>query len=76
MVRRCKWRRAVAFSGGEGAPVGGDGECGVLQHQRGKGVRGLQEIARIGSSGRSSTGSGGWQRCSARIREGDWAAGG
>jgi hypothetical protein len=32
MVRRRKRRRAVAFIGGEGALVGGDGGCGVLQH--------------------------------------------
>jgi hypothetical protein len=36
-VRRCKRRRAAAFDDGEGAPVGGDGGCGVLQHRRGKG---------------------------------------
>jgi hypothetical protein len=36
--------------------VGGDDGCGVLQHRRDKGVRKLQEIAGIGSSGRSSTG--------------------
>jgi hypothetical protein len=29
-VRWHKRRRAVAFVGGEGAPVGGDGGCGVL----------------------------------------------
>jgi hypothetical protein len=75
-VRRCKRRRAVAFISGEGAPVGGDGGCGVLQHQRGKGVRKLQEIARIGSSGRSSPGSGGQRRCSAGICGGEGAAGG
>jgi hypothetical protein len=37
MVRWRKRRRAAAFVGGEGAPVGGDGGCGVLQHRRGKG---------------------------------------
>jgi hypothetical protein len=37
MVRRCKWRRAAVFITGRGAPVGGDGGCGVLQHRRGKG---------------------------------------
>jgi hypothetical protein len=44
----------------------------VLQLKRGEGVRGLQEIAGIGSSGRSSPGSGGRRRCSAGIhaREG------
>jgi hypothetical protein len=67
MVRRRKRHRAAAFIGGEGAPVGGDGGCGVLQHRRGKGMRKLQEIAGIDSSGRSSPGSGGWRRCSAGI---------
>jgi hypothetical protein len=38
-VRRCKQHRAAAFIGGEGAPVGGDGGCGVLQHRRGKGEK-------------------------------------
>jgi hypothetical protein len=52
-VRRRKRRRVVAFVSGEGAPMGGDGGCGVLQHQRGKGVRKLQEITGIGSLGRS-----------------------
>jgi hypothetical protein len=75
-VRQRKRRRAAAFIGGEGAPVHGDGGCGVLQHQRGKGVRKLQEIAGIGSSGRSSPGSGGRWRCSAGIHEGEWAASG
>jgi hypothetical protein len=41
MVRRSERHRAAAFIGGEGAPVGGDGGCGVLQHRRGKGVRKL-----------------------------------
>jgi hypothetical protein len=37
-VKRRKQRRAAAFVDGEGAPVGGDGGCGVLQHrcERGK----------------------------------------
>jgi hypothetical protein len=39
-------------------------------------VRKLQEIAWIGSSGRSSPGSGGRWWCSAGIHEGEWAAGG
>jgi hypothetical protein len=34
-VRRRKRRPAAAFIGGEGAPVGGDGGCGVLQHRGG-----------------------------------------
>jgi hypothetical protein len=75
-VRRRKRHRAAAFIGGEGALVGGDGGCGVLQHRRGKGVRKLQENEGIGSSGRSSPRSGGQRRCSAGIREGEWAAGG
>jgi hypothetical protein len=29
-VRRRERRRATAFVGGEGDPVGGDGGCGVL----------------------------------------------
>jgi hypothetical protein len=64
-VRRRKWRRTAAFVGREGAPLGGDGGCGVLQHRRGKGVRKLQEID---STGRSSPGSGRRRRCSAGIR--------
>jgi hypothetical protein len=32
MVRRRKRRRAAVFIGGEGALVGGDGGCGVLQY--------------------------------------------
>jgi hypothetical protein len=48
----------------------------VLQLRRGEGVRNLQEISGIGSSGRSSPGSGGRRRCSARIREGEGAVGG
>jgi hypothetical protein len=75
-VRRRKQHMAAAFVGEEGAPVGGDGGCGVLQHWRGKGVRKLQEIAGIGSLRRSSPGSGGRRRCSTGIREGEGAAGG
>jgi hypothetical protein len=52
----------------EGAPVVAGGGDDILQIGRGEGVRGLQEIAGIGSSGRSSPGSGGQRRCSARIR--------
>jgi hypothetical protein len=61
-VRRCKWRRAAAFVGGEGAPVVASGGDEVLQLGRGEGVRDLQEISGIGSSGRSSPGSGRWRR--------------
>jgi hypothetical protein len=75
-VRRRERRRATSFIGGEGALVGGDGGCGVLQHRRSKGVRKMQEIAGIRNSWRSSPGSGGRRRCSAGIREGEWAAGG
>jgi hypothetical protein len=57
--RRRKSFGAAAFVSGEGAPVVADGGDEVLQLGRGEGVRGLQEIAGIGSSGRSSPGSGG-----------------
>jgi hypothetical protein len=70
MVRRCQRRRAVAFIGGEGAPVVAGGGDEVLQLGRGEGVRDLKEILGIRSSGRSSPGSGGRLRCSAGIREG------
>jgi hypothetical protein len=57
----------VAFARGEGAPVVVV-ECDeVLQLGRGKGVRKLQEIARIGGSRRSSPGNGGRWRRSAGI---------
>jgi hypothetical protein len=75
-VRRCQRRRAAAFVGGEGAPVVADGGDEVLQLGRGEGVRDLQEISGIGSSGRSSPGRGGRRRCLAGIREGEGAAGG
>jgi hypothetical protein len=58
-VRRCKRRWAAAFIGGEGAPVVAGGGDESLQLGRGEGVRDLQEISGIGSSGRSSPGSGG-----------------
>jgi hypothetical protein len=69
-VRRCKLRRVPAFIGGEGAPVVAGGGDEVLHLGRGEGVRDLQEISGIGSSGRSSPGSGGRRRCSAGIHEG------
>jgi hypothetical protein len=75
-VRRCQRRRAAAFVGGEGAPVVAGGGDEVLQLGRGEGVRDLQEILGIGSSGRSSPGSGGRRRCSAGIHEGEGAASG
>jgi hypothetical protein len=34
----------AAFAGGEGDPMGGDGGCGVLQHQCGRGKRELAPI--------------------------------
>jgi hypothetical protein len=75
-VRQCKRCRAAAFVGGEGAPVVVGRGDEVLQLRRGERVRDLQEILGIGSSGRSSPGSGERRRCSAGIREGEGAAGG
>jgi hypothetical protein len=66
------------FADGEGAPVVVV-ECDeVLQLGRGKEVRKLQEIARIGGSGRNSPENGGRWRRSAGIlaREGLPVAGG
>jgi hypothetical protein len=68
----------AVFAVGEGAPVVVV-ECDeVLQLGRGKEVRKLQEIARIGGSGRSSPGNGGrWRRSvGIRAREGLPLAGG
>jgi hypothetical protein len=75
-VRRCQRRRAAAFVGGEGFPVVTGGGDEVLQLGRGEGVRDLQEISGIGSSGTGSPGSGGRRRCSAGIHEGEGATGG
>jgi hypothetical protein len=75
-VRRYQQRRAATFVGGEGAPVVTGGGEEVLQLGRVEGVRDLQEILGIGTSRRSSPGSGGRRRCSTGIREGDGAAGG
>jgi hypothetical protein len=75
-VRRCQRRRAATFVGGEGAPVVADGGDEVLQLGRGEGVRDLQEISGIGRPWRSSPGSGGRWRCSAKIHEGEGAVGG
>jgi hypothetical protein len=47
--RRRKSFGAAAFVSGEGAPVVAGGGDEVLQLGRGEGVRGLQEIAGIGS---------------------------
>jgi hypothetical protein len=66
-VRREESSGTTAFTGGEGAPVVMV-ECDeVLQLGRGKGVRILQEIVRIGGSGRSSPGNGGRRWRSAEI---------
>jgi hypothetical protein len=76
--RREESSGTATFVDGEGAPVVVV-ECDeVLQLRRGKGVRKLQEIARIGGSGRSSSGNGRWWRRSAEIRarEGLLVAGG
>jgi hypothetical protein len=54
--------------------AGGGDEA--LQLGRGEGVRDLEEISGIGSSGRSSSGSGGWRWCLTGIREGEGAVGG
>ncbi len=75
-VRRCQRHRAAAFVGGEGAPVVAGGGEEVLQLGRGEGVRKLQEIPGIGSSGKSSPGRGGRRRRSAEIREGEAGSGG
>jgi hypothetical protein len=78
MARREESSGTAAFTGGEGAPVVVV-ECDeILQLGRGKGVMKLQEIVRIGGSGRSSPGNGGRWRRSARIRarEGIPVAGG
>jgi hypothetical protein len=76
--RREESSGTTAFAGGEGAPVVVV-ECDeVLQLGRGKGVRKLQKITRIGGSGRSSPGNGGrWQpSAEIRAREGLLVAGG
>jgi hypothetical protein len=70
-VRRCKRRRATAFVGGEGATVVAGRGDEALQLGRCEGVRDLQEISEISSSGRNSPGSGGRRRCSTGIREGE-----
>jgi hypothetical protein len=75
-VRRCQRRRAAAFVGGEGPPVVAGVAEEVLQLGRGEGVRKLQEIPGIGSSGRSSPGRGGRRRRSAEFREGEAGSGG
>jgi hypothetical protein len=75
-VRRCKRRRAAVFAGGEGASVVVGGGDEVLHLGRAEGVRDLQEISGIDSSGRSSPGSGGRRWCSAGIRAGEGAVGG
>jgi hypothetical protein len=42
--------RTSVFTGGEGASMGGDGGCGVLQHQSGRGKRDLAPIWKWRSS--------------------------
>jgi hypothetical protein len=77
-ARREESSGTAAFASGEGAPVVVV-ECDeVLQLRRGMGVRDLQEIARIGGSGRSSPGNGGrwWRSAGIRAREGLPVAGG
>jgi hypothetical protein len=77
-ARREESSGTAAFTDGEGAPVVVV-ECDeVLQLGWGKRVRKLQEIARIGGSGRSSPGNGGqWRRSAGiRAREGIPMAGG
>jgi hypothetical protein len=75
MVRWCKWRQAAAFVGGEGAPVGGDGGCGVLQHRRGKGVRKLQGLVARGGAHRGVA-DGGSARLESTRKIGQPVAGG
>jgi hypothetical protein len=70
---------AVPTTSGGGVHRRGGGSGGgdeVLQLGRGEGVRDLQEISGISSSGRSSPGSGGRRWCSVGIREGEGAADG
>jgi hypothetical protein len=76
--RREESSGTVAFTSGEEAPVVVV-ECDEVLHLgRGKGVRKLQEITRIGGSGRSSPGNDGrWQpSVGIRAREGLPVAGG
>jgi hypothetical protein len=77
-ARRDESSRTAALAGGEGAPVVVVRCDEVLQLGRGKGVRKLQEIVRIGGLGRSSPGNGGrWRRSAViRAREGLPVAGG
>jgi hypothetical protein len=76
IVRRCQRRRAAAFVSGEGAPVVAGVVEEVLQLGRGEGVRKLQEIPGIGSSGKSLPGRGGRRRRPAEIHEGEAGSGG
>jgi hypothetical protein len=43
-TRREESSETAAFAGGEGAPMGGDGGCGVLQHRCERGKLGLAPI--------------------------------
>jgi hypothetical protein len=74
--RRRRGLRAAVFVGGEGSPVVAGVVEEVLQLGRGEGVRKLQEILGIGSSGKGSPGRGGWRRRSTEIREGEAGSGG
>jgi hypothetical protein len=67
---------AAALVGGEGSPVVTGVVEEVLQLGRGEGVRKLQEIPGIGSSGKSSPGRGERQRRSTEIHEGEAGSGG
>jgi hypothetical protein len=69
--RRRRGLGAATFVSGEGSPVVAGVVEEVLQLGRGEGVRKLQEIPGIGSSGKSSPGRGGRRRRSAKIREGE-----
>jgi hypothetical protein len=74
--RRRRGLGAAAFIGGEGSPMVASVVEEVLQLGRGEGVRKLQEIPGIGSSGKSLPGRGGRRQRSAEIREGESGSGG
>jgi hypothetical protein len=56
----------AAFADWEGAPMGGDGGCGVLQHRCGKGKRELASIWEWRSSEGTHRRGGRQRRCSAK----------
>jgi hypothetical protein len=70
--------RTAAFAGGEGAPLGGDSGCGVLQHQCGRGKRELAPVWEWRSSEGTHWRWGRQRRCSAKsdVRERPPVAGG